>query len=184
MSLQCLRRLAIPVFLTAFPVAPLAADGVDLPKAVTPRLAVVSKIKEADGTITCSWVVERPVFETRTREVNGKTEAYVTHRSVPSPQSKTFSLANAVFQNATGNRVSRETFESRVKLGDTILVSADGKPVDQAYLRILRDDVLILVPAAQEVRERYRSPPQPPAMPPYVPRPAPPPSSTPPLPAP
>jgi len=181
MLLRCLCCVAIPAILTAFPAGVLAANDADLPKGVTPRLAIVSKIKGPAGTITCSWVVERPVFETK---YDDKAGTYQTYKDVPFPQSKTFLLGKAAFQDAKGNRLSRESFESRVKSGDTIVVSADGKPVDQAYMRILKDSVLILMPAPQEVREKYHPPPQPPAMPPRIRQPATPPVSTPPSPAP
>jgi hypothetical protein len=56
-------------------------------------------------------------------------------------------LRGAEYYNAKGEKVKQEDALKRLTPGTIVLVSADGRKVDPAYLRIIKDDTLILVQA-------------------------------------
>jgi hypothetical protein len=141
-----------------------AADEMSVPKTATPRLAIVVKVSEVDGTITCSRVVSKPVFETKTRVKDKRTEAFTVVHRVAESRLETFSLLKASFHDAQGNPLIKEAFAGRVRSGDVILVSEDGKAVDHAYMRALNKDVVAIIPPEEELSSRLlRRPPVPPA---------------------
>lgn len=164
-SLCVLMSLLVSVLLPGFLAA---ADAPDLPKTAVPKLAIVSKVADPPGKITCSWGTLKPVWETRSREKNGRTETYSVVRYIAASEFKTFSLDKSKFYDTLGNEMTRKAFEDRAKLGDTIVVADDGNLPDQAYLRVFKDNVLILVPDLEEVKGKMpsRSPRPPTAAPP------------------
>jgi|WetSurMetagenome_2_1015567.scaffolds.fasta_scaffold816198_1 hypothetical protein len=128
----------------------LADDG-DLPRAVAPRLAVVQKVSEDSNTIVCAWSVSKPTLETITREKDGREVTEVRVAFVSHVTSEPYSLAKASFHDAEGSPVSREAFLSGVRPGAMIVISGDERPVDPAYLKMLKSDVLILVPSHDDL---------------------------------
>jgi hypothetical protein len=163
------RYWLIPFCLAALCGGLLAAEEPGSPGGAGPRLRIVSKTSWPEGIILCVWHEAHPVYETRTRMVNGKAEAYTVVKLVYESVSAEYDFGRDAFYDVAGNKLTREAVEGRVRQGDAVVVSSDGEMLSRAYLRVLKDDTLIIVP---EVR----------AMP--KPRPAPAASSTPPLPAP
>jgi hypothetical protein len=54
-------------------------------------------------------------------------------------------LARYPLYDARGNKLAVDAFVSRVKAGDVILVCDSGRLPDSRYLRVFKDDTLILV---------------------------------------
>jgi hypothetical protein len=54
-------------------------------------------------------------------------------------------LDSAQFSEAGGKKLSSEDILKRVAVGTIVVISADGKPVDPAYLKTLAKDTLVVV---------------------------------------
>jgi hypothetical protein len=65
------------------------------------------------------------------------------------------SLTKARWTGIDGKEVGSETVAQRLKPGVTVLLSADGAPVDAAYRRLFREDVLVLMVLAEELPVPY-----------------------------
>jgi hypothetical protein len=65
------------------------------------------------------------------------------------------SLKNAKWSGTDGKQVGAESASKRLKPGVLVLLSADGAAVDGAYLRMFREDTLVLVLAAEELPVPY-----------------------------
>jgi hypothetical protein len=57
-------------------------------------------------------------------------------------------LDSAQVSEAGGKQLSREDILKRVAVGTIVVISADGKPVDPAYLKTLANDTLVIVSPA------------------------------------
>jgi uncharacterized protein (TIGR03067 family) len=55
-------------------------------------------------------------------------------------------LTETKIYDASGKKITAEQCRKRVKLGTVVLVSADKNMPDPAYLKVVRDDAVILVP--------------------------------------
>jgi hypothetical protein len=150
MRVCCRCLVAMLLICCALCASRASADGAGLPNTATPRLVVVNTVSEPTETITCSYVATKPVVETLTHVEDGRTVATQKVHLVCEQRLMTFSLLKSSYHDAQGKRLSREEFVSRVRAGDVILVSADNKPVDQAYLRVFKGEMLVLVPAETE----------------------------------
>jgi hypothetical protein len=56
-------------------------------------------------------------------------------------------LSDMKFYNARGAKLKPKDALKRLTPGTPFLLSADGEKVDPAYLRMIKDDTLILVPS-------------------------------------
>jgi hypothetical protein len=174
MRLRSLCVASLLVSIGAFAWCAVADEG-GLPKTATPRLAIVERVSNTTGTILCSWLVSKPVWETRSREVNGLLVPYRVVHFVSESRRGEFSQQSATSYDSQGNELPWESSLSRLHRGDVIVVSEDGKPVDKAYLRVFKSDVLVIVPAQGEIAKKFTTPPPAPPTPPgMTPPPAPP----------
>ena len=55
-------------------------------------------------------------------------------------------LKETKIYDASGKKITAEDCRKRVKVGTVVLVAADQKMPDAAYLSVLKDDAVILVP--------------------------------------
>jgi hypothetical protein len=88
----------------------------------------------------------------RTVEVNvgGKVEKRTETVMVPvTTPSRTYSLDKATMARAGGGKIDRKELATLLGKPTMVVLSANGKPVDAAYLKVLRKDTIVLVvPAA------------------------------------
>jgi len=124
------------------------AQPEQVPQASPPAIVTVKEMRADRGELVCDLLVAERVEVTRTKIIEEKgvkkevaEKAFVT-RAVPTQV--TFALKPSTFLTVGGKKLTDEDVAKRVTPGTLLLVSAGGKP-DPAYLKVLRDDALILV---------------------------------------
>lgn len=124
-----------------------AADKPPKPPAGPQPQVLMARI---DGDLILSRYVFRPVLEervVRATTVDGKTiEKRTTEmKMVPVTTTIRFPLAKVHAIVAAGNKLAGRVLKARLE-GDTqVVVSADGRPVDPFYLKVLKADTPVLV---------------------------------------
>jgi hypothetical protein len=122
--------------------APARGDEKELPKTAPPRVVSVAKV---DGDVVEYWeFVLTPPLPVKAGAVKPGAEGTPP---VPSaiPLAIKFSLKAGTVYDLAGNKVAPEAAKRRLAKGDMVLVSADFRPVDPAYLKVFTKDLLILV---------------------------------------
>lgn len=152
-----------------------AQEKPEFPTGLAPRFVAVEAIKDRD--VLVREIHERlvPRETAKVVERQGKVErvTVVSYEREYRPAVKAYPIAFVQVYDAAGKQLSAEEALKRLTPGTVMLVAADGKRVDPAYLRIVRKDALILVlspPAAPPADPTKRVPVKlPPAPPPVDP---------------
>lgn len=128
------------------PCAPVPKDAV--PNTTGPAPRVVAVKSDANGTV---WITAQ-VWEKRKVQQqffvleNGKQvmKQREVEQNVSNFIHKAIGDFGARFSTADGAVISSEEATRRVKDGATLLVTADGKPVDRAWLRAVEGDTVVM----------------------------------------
>jgi hypothetical protein len=116
------RILALALSLNA---VALADDAVKPPKGVPPRFMTVAVI----GEETIVLIEVQPV--------EGRSdEATTSRRKARRELLRGF--------DTKGKELERAIWQKRLKAGDVVVVATDDKKIDPAYLRVLKDDTVVL----------------------------------------
>jgi hypothetical protein len=128
------------------PAAPVPKDAARGPSGPPPKLAYLRAL--TTGTLRVYTytprVVKRPV--TVTEVVGGKQQPRTVEREVTvnSLTGKLLADYNPTITTAGGTKKTAEDVAALAKDGLPVLVSADGKPVDPAWLRLLAPDAVVI----------------------------------------
>lgn len=128
------------------PAAPIPRDTDPAPVGPAPHAIYL----KADFTGQVNVQVHKAQKVTQTRTVNtvenGKPVAKIVKEQIEQPYSIYVSLADIKpkFTTAAGIAVTSEEAMRRAKDGFVLLVSADGKPVEKAWLRALDPGTVIV----------------------------------------
>lgn len=150
-------------FLTAFSTIALlvqsapSEERAEIPQSPPPRFIVVAQIDRDSSEITCLEVVRTVTVEMRpaaVSPVSGDLDAPNLSGPAKVPvnvekndlKNDKVSLDQWTVLDLSGAKVDKKHVLTRLKVGDTLLISVDGKPVDRAYHGVLKKDTLILVP--------------------------------------
>ena len=105
--------------------AVLAAAEVKPPKGLPPRFMTVAKIdKDKIELIEVQAVEGRPDDSSENR--------------------RTARLTSLRGFDTKGKELRREIWQKRLKAGDVVVVATDDKKIDPRYLRVLKDDIVVL----------------------------------------
>lgn len=137
-----------------------AGVGDKRPTGPAPRSIIVDKAEPATGQVTFVETRITMVPEQRqvVRERDGKQETVVVTVLVPvqTTVQVSISLKPGEVYSLAGEMLQEKDIWKRVMKGTTILISADGKPVDPVHLKKAGSDTVILVPAKPEPAARPR----------------------------
>jgi hypothetical protein len=103
----------------------LADDAVKPPKGVPPRFMTVAEI----GAETIELIEVQPV--------EGRSDESTTSR-----RKARLKLLHGF--DTKGKELERAIWQKRLKVGDVVVVATDDKKIDPAYLRVLKDDTVVL----------------------------------------
>jgi hypothetical protein len=125
--------------LLAGDIGPSAAS----PSLINPfTLAVVAGVKKSSGEITYKYTHLRQMVLSET----GQDGVHVQKvHLVPETVTTMTPLAGSSLFDAKGNKLSVDAFVRRARKGDVIVVYHAGRLPDPRYLRVFRDDTLVLV---------------------------------------
>ena len=135
---------------------PEASKTVPAPTNAPPTMVTVGQIDRNIGEIRVKVLQQVPVTVTKVVQevVNVNGNQVVVERAVAETTMKTQISERKVkidgtlkIMEATGEKMATEKFFDRVKSGDTIL-HAHGTAIDEAWLRVLRPDVIVLLDPA------------------------------------
>jgi hypothetical protein len=122
-----------------------------VPQSPPPTIVTVKEVRADRSELVCEQILTEQVPVTRTKVVEDKgikkevAETVLVTRAVPKQMK--FALKEGAFQTVGGKKLTDEEVAKRLKAGTLLFVSFGGKP-DPAYLKILRDDAIILVTPA------------------------------------
>lgn len=113
----------------------LVGEGptVATPTTAPPRFGVVASVSRETATLNLAQTRSVVVF------VGGEPRVIVDVSQVR------FSVEGCRFLTAAGKEVTAEAFWQRTKAGQTVLISAHNHKPDPAFLRVLKDDTLVIV---------------------------------------
>jgi hypothetical protein len=106
------------------------------------QLAVVAGTNKSTGEIKFQYTLLRPMTLTD-HAPGGRGVPAVRH--VSETVTTQIPLAGSSLFDARGNRLTVAAFLARVNIGDVIVIYEAGRLPEAAYLRIFKDDTLILV---------------------------------------
>jgi hypothetical protein len=133
--------------LSAAVAAPAPAEEVKPPAGPPPAQVVASMGK--DGVIEVIQTVMELVPETRTmtKVVMGKmiTETYTVTVPVTRQTRQQFAAKDAKVYTAGGKEVDAKDVPEKLKKPTIVLLSANGQKVDPFYLKIIKEDTLVIV---------------------------------------
>jgi hypothetical protein len=128
------------------PGAPIPKDGV--PNTTGPAPRVVAVKSDANGTvwITAQVWEKRKVQQQFFAVENGKQvmKQQEVEQNVSNYIHKAIGDFGAKFSTADGEVLSAEEATKRVKNGATLLVTADGNPIDRVWLRAVEGDTVVM----------------------------------------
>lgn len=128
--------------------APAQADT-DSPQGQPPLIATVRAV--GDRLVSKKTVTESiPVTVTKQVEKNGmKVDVTVTELRTQSKQvEQTWTLTGATITDASGKKITLEAAKKQLASETPVLISTNFQPVDKAYLKLFKKDILVVVPAA------------------------------------
>lgn len=130
----------------------------DLPKGPPPRVMTAQVDKEGKPFLTGYVAETREEKVTYKGVVNGRPENLVKTVTVSVMVPRVVYLADAGVEvfGTDGKRVDAKNLKFRGPVG--VFVSADGRPVDPVYLRLVRPGTLIVVGRALVVPGGYVTP--------------------------
>jgi hypothetical protein len=141
-----LPSLLVAAAVTA-PAAPVPPDA--LPNTTGPAPRVLAVKADAGGTV---WVTGQVYEKRKVQQAvavieNGKQVVKQQEREVMTSNyiRKTLADFGGKFTSADGDPLSTEQATKRVRDGAVILISADGKPVDKAWLKAVREDTVVML---------------------------------------
>jgi hypothetical protein len=151
-------------------------DKPHLPKGPQPRQVLATAGLAEGGVIVFKFSsVDCVVQLEETKVVVGGKEVTRRHmKMVPVTRQGEQRVKSADIQAATagGKKVDAKELPKLLKKATAVLISADGKKVDPFYLKVLKEDTLVLVLPIPELKagsgDRPSPPPPPPPPPPPV----------------
>ena len=128
------------------PGAPIPKDAVPNTTGPAPRIVAVKSDSNGAVWITAQVWEKRKVQQQFFAVENGKQvmKQQEVEQNVSNYIHKTIGAFGAKFSTADGAALSTEEATKRVKDGATLLVTADGKPIDRAWLRAVESDTVIM----------------------------------------
>jgi hypothetical protein len=123
-------------------------DGVTGP---APTIVSVVELREGRGELVCEQLVLQQIPVKKVVKVRKGDEEVAVETTVFQSVTKAlrtkFALKDCEVRTAGGKRLTGEEVSKQLTAGRTLLVSVGGKPASK-YLKILREDTLILVSKA------------------------------------
>ena len=122
----------------------LGADA-DAPKP-PPRILTAS-VKDDKLVSKLVYTVMMVVPVTRKENQNGKEVEVTTTELVPQQRTdvETFDLKKATFSTAGGKKLDLDAVKKRLEKPQPVVLSGDGKAVDESYLKLFDKDALVIV---------------------------------------
>jgi len=89
-----------------------------------------------------------PVQTTERVNVNGKLQERTVTRLVTRIRTveTAYDLDKATFSTVGGKKLDADAVKKRLAKPQVIVTSGDGKPIDEAYLRVLDKDTIVMTP--------------------------------------
>lgn len=122
-------------------------DAVRLPNTPQPSFVVVRAVEGSEITVLQFFNVVVPITVQKNVVVNGKVETVteIAYRQESRISERKFDLTRTPVYNGAGKKLSSADARKQFKIGDTVLLSENGQPVDPIYLRAIRRETLIFV---------------------------------------
>ncbi len=128
------------------PAAPVPEDAVTNPTSPAPQVAYLHA--DANGNVNITGYTFKIVKQNRSRSVVENGQRVVKTEQVDVRQqvhfSRSLSGADMKLNTADGKELSNADALARVKSGAVVLISADGKPVEKAWLRAFGTDTIVV----------------------------------------
>jgi subtilisin family serine protease len=138
----------------------LAQDKPAAPKRPPPRFITVRSVDQAKGEVIFDVQVVAQMFDDQpTLLVYPDDHKRLTLETKPTHvyfgDEFKVSSNKATWRGVDGKEVGAEAAAKRLKPGVIVLLSADGAPVDGVYLRMFKEDALVLVLPVEELPVPY-----------------------------
>lgn len=116
-----------------------------LPETVSPLIGFYQGIDSKSQRIKLAFVEAVAELVTEVRKQNGK--EVVVQKTVYKPTAIAGSVpfADIQFLNLKGEKLKRENVVAKLKVGDTLIISGDERPLSAAYLQVLHPDAIIAI---------------------------------------
>lgn len=126
--------------------APVPKDA--KPAGPAPRVVELAADPDGKVRITVTRTENRKVMSSTARVVNGQPMIERVEREVPYTRAVQVELTEVKelqLYTADGKVADKALALKKLNDGGVVIVSSDGQKVDQKYLRLFRDDVLVMV---------------------------------------
>lgn len=116
------------------PKPPPSPKSLGLPEATSPMLGFFQGIDQKEKKVKLAFIDSMP-------EVNEKFEQVFK----PVVMANGVPFDDITFYNTLGQKLTRDSVLAKLKVGDTLVVSGDEKPIPAAYLKVIKADAIIAV---------------------------------------
>ena len=135
--------LTVAAFVIA---APVPKDT--KPAGPAPRVLELTADSDGKVRVTVTRTENRKVMTSIAKVVNGQTVIERIEREIPTQRAVQVELTEVndlMIYTANGKEADKAQAFKKLADGGVVIVSSDGQKVDQKYLKLFRDDVLVMV---------------------------------------
>lgn len=123
----------------------------DSTASASPRFGVITEIDKDRGVLVVTEKIMTAVKEQRTVVIFGdERKAQPVVKFLIATTHYRYSLRERPVYNADGKKIVQDDALERLRVGQAVVLSSDGKMVDPRYRKTLLPDTLILIPPVTE----------------------------------
>jgi hypothetical protein len=127
------------------PKPPPSPKSLGLPDATSPMLGFFQGYDAKEKKVKLAFIDSMPDIVEKKVKKNGKEEIEYEETFKPFVIANGVPLADISFYNAQGQKLKAESVLATLKTGDTLVVSGDEKPIQAAYLKVIKADAIIAI---------------------------------------
>jgi hypothetical protein len=152
------------------PLPGVTPKSLGLPETVSPMIGFYQGVDQKAKTVKLAFVESVAETSVKTVKKNGVDEQVLEAAYKPTAISGGVAFADIQFYNVQGQKLTIDSVVAKLKVGDTVLITGDEKPLGAAYLKVIKPDTIIAIfPLDPFVEPFFGPPPDAPVAPAPVP---------------
>lgn len=129
----------------AAPAPPPSPKSLGLPESTSPMFGFFQGVDAKTKKFKLAFIDSMPEVIEKKVKKNGVEEIEFEQTFKPIVMANGVPMDDITFYNTQGQKLTRDSVLAVLKVGDTIVVSGDDKPIPTAYLKVLKADAIVAV---------------------------------------
>jgi hypothetical protein len=144
-TLQFVTAASAQALVPPAPMPPPSPKSLGLPEATSPMLGFFQGIDTKEKKVKLAFIDSMPEVVEKKVKKNGVEEIEVEQIFKPVVMANGVPFDDITFYNTLGQKLTRDSVLAKLKVGDTLVVSGDEKPIPAAYMKVIKADAIIAV---------------------------------------